>query len=77
MVEPKKQSTFAAIINERIKLDVLDDEKRAQAQRFIDEERPLKDTPIQDVLPTLRKCCCKLKLPAFIPNAEEEEKDEG
>lgn len=46
-----------------------------QAQRLIDDEHPLKDTPIRDVLPVLRRCCCKL--PSFIPNSREPESSDS
>ena len=35
----------------------------------------MRDVPIYDVLPFLRKCCCKL--PSFIPNSAAREDDEG
>ena len=35
----------------------------------------MRDAPIRDVLPFLRKCCCKL--PSFIPNSREQDDEEG
>jgi hypothetical protein len=64
------KDTMASMLTERVQLEPLDEETRDQAQRLVDQERPLKDVPIQYVLPFLQKCCWKL--PSFIPHSQDE-----
>ena len=47
----------------------IEGEELEQAQKLADESRPLRYAPIEDVLPVLRKCRCKLS--CFFSNSPE------